>query len=89
MSKRRTIGNCPRLRDTVHRGKIGERRTDVMSDLAQELVELGEKRGYKKGAEQRAKEIVLALLKQGIVTPEQIAEATGLPLETILSLKEQ
>ena len=76
----------PVLRDTVHRGKIGERRTDVMSDLAQELVELGEKRGYKKGAEQRAKEIALALLKREI-DPEVIAEATGLPLETVLSLK--
>ena len=54
-----------------------------MSDLAQELVELGEKRGR----EESKKEIALAFLKQGVCTPEQIAEATGLPLETVLSLK--
>ena len=74
-----------------------------MSDLAKELVELGEKRGLEKGlekgreegreegrkegAEQSKREIALAFLKQGVCTPEQIAEATGLPLETILSLK--
>ena len=85
----------PVLRDAAHRGKIGERRTDVMSDLAKELVELGEKRGLEKGreegrkegAEQSKREIALALLNQGLGTPEQIAEATGLPLETVLSLK--
>ena len=62
-----------------------------MSDLAQELVELGEKRGlekgFEKGREESKKEIALAFLKQGVCTPEQIAEATGLPLETVLSLK--
>ena len=66
-----------------------------MSDLAKELVELGEKRGLEKGreegrkegAEQSKREIALALLNQGLGTPEQIAEATGLPLETVLSLK--
>ena len=62
-----------------------------MSDLAKEIMELGEKRGLEKGreegAEQRAREIALAFLKQGVCTPEQIAEATGLPLETVLSLK--
>ena len=70
-----------------------------MSDLAKELVELGEKRGLEKGLEKGreegrkegadscAREIALALLNQGLGTPEQIAEATGLPLETVLSLK--
>jgi predicted transposase/invertase (TIGR01784 family) len=85
----------PVLRDTVHRGKIGERRTDVMSDLAKEIMELGEKRGLEKGreegrkegAEQCAREIALAILAQGGATPEQIAQWTGLPLETVLSLK--
>ena len=69
-----------------------------MSDLAKELVELGEKRGLEKGlekgreegrkegAEQSKREIALALLKRGI-DPEQIAEVTGLPLETVISLK--
>ncbi|MBQ7250793.1 MAG: PD-(D/E)XK nuclease family transposase [Bacilli bacterium] len=80
----------PVLRDTVHRGKIGERRTDVMSDLAKEIMELGEKRGLEKGrkegAEQSKREIALALLKRGI-DPEQVSEDTGLPLETVLSLK--
>ena len=59
-----------------------------MSDLAKEIMELGEKKGREEGAEQRAEEIALALLKQGVCTPEQIAEATGLPLETVLSLKD-
>ena len=64
-----------------------------MSDLAQELVELGEKRGLEKGREEgreeSKKEIALAILAQGGATPEQIAQWTGLPLETVLSLKEQ
>ena len=74
-----------------------------MSDLAKELVELGEKRGLEKGlekgreegreegrkegAEQSKREIALALLKRGI-DPEQVSEDTGLPLETVLSLKD-
>ena len=91
-SQEPTMMRDPVLRDTVHRGKIGERRTDVMSDLAKEIMELGERKGReegrKEGAEQSKREIALAFLKQGVCTPEQIAEATGLPLETVLSLKD-
>ncbi|MBQ7250794.1 MAG: hypothetical protein IJS37_05560 [Bacilli bacterium] len=70
-----------------------------MSDLAKEIMELGEKRGLEKGreegreegrkegAEQSKREIALVILAQGGATPEQIAQWTGLPLETVISLK--
>ena len=58
-----------------------------MSDLAKEIMELGERKGREEGREESKREIALAFLKQGVCTPEQIAEATGLPLETVLSLK--
>ena len=57
-----------------------------MSDLAKEIMELGEKKGREEGREESKREIALALLKRGIA-PEQIAEDTGLPFETVLSLK--
>ena len=82
----------PVLRDTMMRGKIRKREDGDMSDLAEEILKLGEKRGEKRGkeigAEESKKEIALNLLEMGDLTPEQIAKATGLPLETVLSLKQ-
>ena len=82
----------PVLRDTVMRGKIRKREEEGMSDITKQILEVGEKkgeeRGKKIGAEESKKEIALNLLKMGDLTPEQIAEATGLPLETVLSLKQ-
>jgi len=50
----------------------------------------GEKRGLekgeKKGSEIRAKSIAVQLLKGKLLSPEQIATATSLPLETIHAL---
>ena len=76
------------LRETVQRGKIMKKEDGDMSDLAEELLKLGEERGEKKGEENRAKEIARNLLEMGDLTPEQIAKATGLPLETVLTLKQ-
>ena len=82
----------PVLRDTVRQGKIMKKEDGDMSDLAEEILKLGEKRGEKRGkeigAEESKKEIALNLLEMGDLTPEQIAKATGLPLETVLSLKQ-
>ena len=77
----------PVLRDTLQRGKIGKRRLDIMSDLSKEILELGRKKGMEEGTEQTQKLIALNLLKMGRLAPEDIASCTGLPLETVLSLK--
>ena len=77
----------PVLRDTVMRGKIRKREEEAMSDITKQILEVGEERGKKIGAEESKKEIALNLLKKGSMAPAEIAEITGLPLETVLSLK--
>lgn len=47
----------------------------------------GEKSGRKIGSEERAKAIAIQLLKNNLLSPEQIATATSLPPETIHALK--
>ena len=86
----------PVLRDTAMRGKIRKREEEAMSDITKQILEVGERKGEKKGeergkkigAEESKKEIAIKLLEMGDLTPEQIAKATGLPLETVLSLKQ-
>ena len=46
-----------------------------------------EKRGREEGAQQKAIEAAINLLKMEILSPEQIAQAQGLPLEKVLELK--
>ena len=41
--------------------------------------------GYEKGVRECAKN----LLRMGVLTPEQIAEAVSLPLEEVLALREE
>ena len=47
------------------------------------------KQGIQQGQEQKAIETAENFLKMGVVTPEQIAQAAGLPLEKVLELKEK
>ncbi len=44
--------------------------------------------GIADGAKQKAIETAKTLLKMGILTPEQIAQGTGISLEEVLNLKE-
>ena len=54
-----------------------------------DMIKIGEKEGIAKGAQQKAVEAATNLLRMGIGTPEQIAQAQGLPLEQILELQKK
>ena len=47
------------------------------------------KQGIQQGAQQKAIEAAINLIKMKLGTPEQIAQAQGLPLEKVLELQEQ
>ena len=49
--------------------------------------EIGKKIGIEQGAQQQAIEATINLLKMKLGTPEQIAQAQGLPLEKVLELQ--
>ena len=58
-------------------------------ERAAEALQQGIKQGIKQGAQQQAAEAAINLIKMKILTPEQIAQAQGLPLEKVLELQEQ
>ena len=60
---------------------------EVMRDIREEGREIGIEEGITRGAQQKAVEAAMNLLKMNLGTPEQIAEAEGLPLEHVLELK--
>ena len=47
----------------------------------------GQKQGLLEGSQQKAIEDAANLLKLGVLTPEQISSAIGLPLEQVVELK--
>ncbi len=62
---------------------------DYKMDIAvkqEEAFEDGMEKGLKQGIEQKAIDTATNLLKMNIVSHEQIAEATGLPIEKINEL---
>ena len=46
-------------------------------------------KGIAKGAQQKAVENARNFLAMNVLTPEQIAQGTGLPLEQVLELKKE
>ncbi len=50
--------------------------------------EISYEEGRAEGASQKAIEDAENLLKIGVITPEQISQAIGLPLEQVLKIKE-
>ena len=55
----------------------------------EEAFQDGKEAGIAEGEQKKAEEAALNLLKMKVGTPEQIAQAQGLPLEKVLELKEQ
>ena len=60
-----------------------------LSNAKKRGLEEGLKEGMEKGAQQKAIEAAINLLKMKLGTPEQIAQAQGLPLDKVLELKAQ
>ena len=58
-----------------------------VTQLGQKLVDRGMKQGLERGLEQGKLEIARNLI--GLLDDQTIAERTGLPLETVLELKEK
>ena len=52
-------------------------------------LEEGLKQGIQQGEQQKAIEAAINLLRMKVGTPEQIAQATGLPLEKVFELQKQ
>ena len=52
-------------------------------------LEQGVEKGLEQGAENKAVEASINLLKMNVLTPQQIAQAEGLPLEKVLQLQAQ
>ena len=66
----------------------------MLAEFDQEIYEKtvreeGRNEGLIEGAQQKAVEAAINLLKMKLGTPEQIAQAQGLPLEKVLELKAQ
>ena len=58
---------------------------EVIRDIRAEGIEIGRE----EGAENAKIEAAQNLLKMNVLTPEQIAQAAGLPLEKILELQKE
>ena len=58
-------------------------------DIREEAKEEGIQQGIQQGAQQKAVEAAINLLKMKLGTPEQIAQAQGLPIEKVLELQQQ
>ena len=58
-------------------------------ERAAEALKQGIQQGIQQGAQQRAIEAAINLIKMKLGTPEQIAQAQGLPLEKVLELQQQ
>ena len=79
---------CKRLSDTVKRLKENDEfRSDyvAMNLHDRDII----KRTQKEASEQKAVEAAINLLKMKLGTPEQIAQAQGLPLEKVLELQKE
>ncbi len=62
---------------------------EVMRDIREEGREMGIAEGITQGARQTKIEASINLLKMNVLSDEQIAQGTGLPLEQVLELKKQ
>ena len=63
--------------------------SEVVDCFVAEALKQGIQQGIQQGAQQKAIEAAINLIKMKLGTPEQIAQAQGLPLEKVLELQEQ
>lgn len=62
---------------------------DLRREGIQEGISIGEERGVSRGAHDKAVETARNLLALGVATPEQIAQATGLPLAEVQQMAKE
>lgn len=77
------------LADKMRFYKQDEKGVQVASKIVEEYGDIRAAEALQQGAEQKAQETAINLLKMNLGTCEQIAQASGLPLEKILELKKQ
>ena len=75
----------PVLKQTVLDGKIGARKEEVRIGIRKEIYDTAYESGLKRGKA----EAVLALLRDGRIPPEAIAEILSVPLDEVLAIKEK
>lgn len=59
-----------------------------LHDILDKEKEEAREEGFEQGAHDKAIESARNLLAMNVLTPEQISQATGLPLDEVLELKE-
>ena len=62
---------------------------DIRKEALEEGRVLGLSQGLSQGISQKATEAARNLLSMNLLTPEQIAQATGLTLEEVLEIKKE
>ena len=81
-----------RLEETVKRLIENDKfRNDylAMNLHDRDITRMAKQEGIEQGAQQKAIQAAINLLKMKLGTPEQIAQAQGLPLEKVLELQQQ
>ncbi len=80
------------LKDFVAKARQNEkfkREYLAMNLHDRDMIKIGEREGIAKGRQEQAVEAARNLLKMNALTPEQIAQAEGLPLEQVLDLQKE
>ena len=83
----------PVLKNAVKSGKIGERRNEIVTGISKEIYDqakaIGIEEGKSLGRDEMLESIILALLRDGSLPPERIADVLGVPLEDVLALRQR
>jgi predicted transposase YdaD len=74
------------MRETALRNEISAL-ADARREGEEEGIKKGEKKGKKEGREEQARSTAETLLRMGVLSPEQIAEATGLNRKDISEIQ--
>ena len=77
-----------KLSDAFHEPQAELKETPT-KDEQKTCYEKAIRKAYDKGAQQKAVEAAINLLKLNVLTPEQIAQAQRLPLEKVLELQKE
>jgi predicted transposase/invertase (TIGR01784 family) len=78
------VRRLAQMRETALRNEIS-----ALADARREGELIGEARGEARGEAKKARSTAETLLRMGVLSPEQIAEATGLSRKDILKIQKK
>jgi predicted transposase/invertase (TIGR01784 family) len=88
LSADQKVRRLAEMRETALRNEISAL-ADARREGEEEGIKKGEKKGKKEGREEQARSTAETLLRMGVLSPEQIAEATGLSRKDILKIQKK